>query len=93
MADGGGLENRYGAEASSWVRIPRPPRNAARVRQHLDRMALCLRHRAPERVSTTDASAVGQPGGLVVRVMPDDDLDLSSRHSHHVFPRHGANGV
>src|SRR3954454_14020466 len=24
-ADGGGLENRYGAEASSWVRIPRPP--------------------------------------------------------------------
>ena len=25
MADGGGLENRYGAEASSWVRIPRPP--------------------------------------------------------------------
>src|SRR5438045_685047 len=25
VADGGGLENRYGAEASSWVRIPRPP--------------------------------------------------------------------
>src|SRR4249920_364354 len=25
VADGGGLENRYGVEASSWVRIPRPP--------------------------------------------------------------------
>ena len=25
MADGGGLENRYGVCASSWVRIPRPP--------------------------------------------------------------------
>jgi hypothetical protein len=28
VADGGGLENRYGAEASSWVRIPRPPLSA-----------------------------------------------------------------
>src|SRR3954453_23080701 len=27
VADGGGLENRYGAEASSWVRIPRPPQS------------------------------------------------------------------
>jgi hypothetical protein len=25
VADGGGLENRYGVCASSWVRIPRPP--------------------------------------------------------------------
>ena len=25
MADGGGLENRYGARVSSWVRIPHPP--------------------------------------------------------------------
>jgi signal transduction histidine kinase len=25
VADGGGLENRYGVQASSWVRIPHPP--------------------------------------------------------------------
>ena len=25
VADGGGLENRYGARVSSWVRIPHPP--------------------------------------------------------------------
>ena len=34
MADGGGLENRYGVCASSWVRIPRPPQLLS-VQQHL----------------------------------------------------------
>jgi hypothetical protein len=30
VADGGGLENRYGAQVSSWVRIPHPPPNVLR---------------------------------------------------------------
>jgi hypothetical protein len=35
VADGGGLENRYGVCASSWVRIPRPPQTLC-AQQHSD---------------------------------------------------------
>jgi hypothetical protein len=31
VADGGGLENRYGARVSSWVRIPHPPHLSAKI--------------------------------------------------------------
>jgi hypothetical protein len=33
VADGGGLENRYGARVSSWVRIPHPPLSGTKALQ------------------------------------------------------------
>src|SRR3954453_8728795 len=88
-ADGGGLENRYGAEASSWVRIPRPPLThltAQRLRGSGDPIAVVRRRKTVSvwrsRVQSgpvddgTRRPAVTEDSDLLARVGSGDEAAI-----------------
>src|SRR3954454_19714222 len=70
-ADGGGLENRYGAEASSWVRIPRPPLGTrARTGPVPPPLDQSSRHRRGERACPCPSPPPTTPSGAPWTVPP-----------------------